>query len=196
MVSEKLQVKEKKLLSRRNDICAQEWLNRNYPIETREKIKKLVISEKGLKGELSLGGFTNLEYLDCSGNGITKLDISTCLHLNTLCSFNNQITSTDYLVNLPNKEKLTFLSYNINRYVSQDLSFLREFTNLEVLYSGGESFYGSLEPLKNMTKLRDFDIQDTYIDSGLEYLPDSLEKIWCSGELAIQLGSYVKNDSK
>jgi len=56
---------------------------------------------------------------------------------------------------------------------------LAELTELEELLIGNNKFIGSLEPLENMTKLIDLDISDTDIDSGLEYLPESLEEIHC-----------------
>jgi len=43
-------------------------------------------------------------------------------------------------------------------------------------------FSGSLEPLKNLTQLRLLDIGNTDIDSGLEYLPTSLESFNCSSD--------------
>jgi len=48
--------------------------------------------------------------------------------------------------------------------------------NLRELYLSGNKFTGSLEFLKDMNKLEELDINDTDIDSGLEYLPDSLER--------------------
>jgi len=39
-------------------------------------------------------------------------------------------------------------------------------------------FYGSLEPLRDMSKLQDLCIDSTDIDSGLEYLSDSLRTFW------------------
>ncbi|CAG8495624.1 5204_t:CDS:2 [Gigaspora margarita] len=49
---------------------------------------------------------------------------------------------------------------------------LEGFSNLEVL--NYNSFHGSLEPLKNLTKLNSITIAGTNIDSGLEYLPVSV----------------------
>ncbi|CAG8769956.1 21505_t:CDS:2, partial [Racocetra persica] len=43
-------------------------------------------------------------------------------------------------------------------------------------------FHGSLEPLKKLIKLKDLHISNTDIDSGLEYLPDSVEEFHCSAE--------------
>jgi len=58
------------------------------------------------------------------------------------------------------------------------LEFLKPFINLEELSLFYSSFYG-LEHLCSLTKLKTLDIRETDIDSGLEYLPESLETIWC-----------------
>jgi hypothetical protein len=44
-------------------------------------------------------------------------------------------------------------------------------------------FHGSLEPLKQMSKLKTLDISNTDLDSGLEYLPESVEEFNCSANL-------------
>jgi hypothetical protein len=51
-------------------------LDRNYPKEVRNDIKKLDISNKNLEGELDLSEFVNLEELYCSSNRLTFLDVS------------------------------------------------------------------------------------------------------------------------
>jgi hypothetical protein len=68
-----------------------------------------------------------------------------------------------------------------------DLTVFSKFINLERLMIGNSDkerikegiynqFAGSLEPLKNLTKLYTLCIESTDIDSGLEYLPDSLNE--------------------
>jgi len=52
----------------------------------------------------------------------------------------------------------------------------------------GNQFYGSLSSLKNCTKLKDLAISNTDINTGLEYLPASLENFHY-GSLA---GSHCK----
>jgi len=58
---------------------------------------------------------------------------------------------------------------------------LAELTELEELSLANNKFFGSLEPLKNLTKLKKLDISGTDIDSGLEYLPENLKMI-CSSD--------------
>jgi len=71
------------------------------------------------------------------------------------------------------------------------LSFLRHLTELKELGLGSydneqieeinyNRFAGSLRPLQNLVNLKELNINDTNLDSGLEYLPDSLEKFSCS----------------
>jgi len=55
------------------------------------------------------------------------------------------------------------------------LSFLSEFVHLKELRVDDNRFCGSLEPLKNMNKLETLNISDTYIEEGIEYLPESIK---------------------
>src|SRR5436305_176615 len=58
---------------------AQEYLNQNYPLTERSKIKELNISGFGksdnnkLTGSLDVSDFSNLEKLYCSANKLTNL---------------------------------------------------------------------------------------------------------------------------
>ena len=153
-------------------------------------------------------GFDNLKELDCSQNKLTKLNVSDCPQLKTLdCSLNelehlnltnleqleefacndNNLTNLDFLSS--NLKKLTSLNISDNNLSERNLSIFSQFVNLENLLIGNEDekkikiynrFRGSLEPLKNLTKLKLLYISNTDIDSGLEYLPDSLEVVYCS----------------
>jgi len=86
-------------------------------------------------------------------------------------------------------EKLTELNLGNNDFDEQDLTCFSRFTKLEKLYLGSgntavrqknvyNKFYGSLEPLKDLTKLKKLDISNTDIDSGLEHLY-SVERLYC-----------------
>jgi len=79
-----------------------------------------------------------------------------------------------------NKEKLTSLYLNSNNLSTQDLNYFREFINLEDLNINNNRFVGTLEPLKDLTKLRYLHIENTDLDSGLEYLPNNIALFYCS----------------
>jgi len=152
---------------------AQKWLDEKYPQEKRTNIKNLDISNKNLEGSLKLEGFDNLEKLDCSNNLITKLKLGS--------------------------EKITKLDVSNNNFDKQDLTCFRHLVRLKRLYLGTTDrgkiqqnlyncFTGSLEPLKKLDKLKELAISNTNISSGLEHLPDSLEKIYCTNYLGENVG--------
>jgi Leucine-rich repeat (LRR) protein len=72
-------------------VNAQDWLDNNYPKETRKEIKKLNINRNNLEGYLNLNGFLNLEKLDCSNNKITSLDLSSSTRLEEVYCYFNEI---------------------------------------------------------------------------------------------------------
>jgi len=83
-----------------------------------------------------------------------------------------------------------------------NLEFLVRFVGLEVLSIQNCSLSGSLEFLQN-SKLKEINISNTDIDSGLEFLPESCEKVYCNcdyqGEkkaikIAKELGNFLESD--
>src|SRR2546421_5951390 len=87
-----------------------------------------------------------------------------------------------------NNLKLEDLRISNNNFSEQDLSFLSHLENLKDLRLGndkfakfdqGNRFKGSLKPLEKLARLKRLDINNTNIDSGLEYLPDSLSEFYC-----------------
>ena len=169
---------------------AQEWLNKNYPRETRENITR--IKAENLQGSLRLENFPNLEsfkfcscskitsleivncpkldFVDCSSSKITELNISGCPNLRILNCSNNLLTKLDLNQNTNLKE----LYACDNNFSQQGLNFLSHLINLERLelrnyeperISKGiyNRFAGSLEPLKNLTKLESLRIDNTDI---------------------------------
>ncbi|RGB44039.1 hypothetical protein C1646_749008, partial [Rhizophagus diaphanus] len=95
-----------------------------------------------------------------------------------------------------------------NDFPAQDLSYFTPFIKLRRLHLGGNHFYGSLKPLRNLTDLCGIDITNTDVDSGLEHLPENFfnvhatasdlgftggyftRKLYCTGKLAEQLREY------
>lgn len=214
-------------------VNAQEWLDKNYSYygkrqrkgrkgninnhqgygKKKSKITELNIYGKNLVGELKLVEFSNLTLLYCSSNKLTSLDLNACSNLTELCCSNNNLTDLTFLTTL-NSNKLTILSIDSNNFLTSDLTVLSQFINLERLTIGNDKeekishgihnrFYGSLEPLQTLTKLKYLDIVNTDINSGLEYLPDTLTKFYCSTkyrptalsqQLINQLIVYGKSD--
>jgi len=75
---------------------------------------------------------------------------------------------------LPKGEKLEGLGLGYNNF-KQDLSFLEGLVNLKELSLNNSPFYGSLKPLQNLRELKSLSLNGTDIDSGLEYLPESVK---------------------
>jgi hypothetical protein len=187
---------------------AQEYLDIIYPKEQRNAIKELNINGKNLAGSLDLSDFASLEALDCSFNQLTSLKLDNCRQLKRLYCENNQLTHLDCsncnkltaigcgnnnleTINLPQQvEQLVGLDVSNNNF-EQNLSVFEEMVNLKELRIENwkqekikqgiyNHFTGSLKPLQNLTKLERLNISNTDIDSGLEYLPDSVEYFSCS----------------
>jgi len=59
-------------------------------------------------------------------------------------------------------------------------NYFREFGDWEKFRN---RFKGSLKPLRNSSNLEELHIDNTDIDEGLEYLPESVEIIYCSTKL-------------
>lgn len=172
-------------------------MDNNYPKEQRNTIKKLNIAGKDLEGELDLRDFVDLEEFNCENNklsgclnlsNLSKLKILTCrnnkieelkidncrniTHLEA--SGNRQLDKVD-LSHLTS-ELVTFISFAYDNLPPQDLSVFSRFINLETLSLGaGNNFFGSLELLKDLNKLKALHIEGSNIDSGLEYLPTSVK---------------------
>jgi len=135
------------------------WLNQNYPQDQRNQIRYLEISGKGLVGSLDLTDFVNLEELYCYDNQLTGIKFAD--------------SSLD---------KLRVLHVGGNNFPEQDLTLFSHLVKLEVLNLENNNFVGSLRPLENLVNLRSLDISDTNIDSGLIYLSDKLEGLFCQVE--------------
>ncbi|KLL03316.1 MAG: hypothetical protein MRERV_44c003 [Mycoplasmataceae bacterium RV_VA103A] len=185
----------------------QEYINQTYPnksqaasIEAKNQnlsgqlslqhfpiLEKIDLSNNKDLTSLELANLPKLKHLQSNNCQLINLIITNCPNLTYLNVGNNLLTKTDFLTNL-NPEKLTYLSIHSNNFAKQKLDFLAHFTNLEELYLDNSNeenfdqrtynhFYGSLKPLQNLTKLKWLSIAKTDIDSGLEYLPNSVKKI-------------------
>jgi hypothetical protein len=141
---------------------AQQWLENQEKYNTKEKrqeIKELNINNQNLEGKLDLSDFVNLERINCSNNLLTDIDLTNF-----------------------NSEKIKIIDLSNNNLSERDLTCFSKLVNLERLSLDTSEarrkegkynrFYGSLEPLRNLTKLVRITIDNTNIDTGLEYLPE------------------------
>jgi len=151
-------------------------------------------------GELDLSEFTNLKEIDGEiivdgehllKTPLTKLNLSGCAELTGLFFGYNNLTSVDFLQVLPCPEKLQTLSIYNNNIQFTDIEIFSKFVNLRSLSIGTRiiredpfamgkrnKFFGSLSCWKNLDKLESIDFEATDVNEGLEYLPESLIKVY------------------
>jgi hypothetical protein len=113
-------------------VNVQEWLDKNYPKNTRNKIVELDISKKDLVGSLNLSDFTNLKKLQCGSNKLSKLfGIRNIVYLDIN---DNLISDENIFESLSNE--LNYLDIRDNKFSQKDLSFLSRFKELRILKLG------------------------------------------------------------
>ncbi|PKK72583.1 hypothetical protein RhiirC2_848300 [Rhizophagus irregularis] len=187
---------------------AQQFINEKYPTkEERINETKLIINKQNLEGYLDLSDFVNLELLnccdnqlidlnisnnkklidiDCSQNKLNQLDTSNCKNINIINVHYNQLNKIPIL----KSKNLEYLNLLDNKISSSNLNCFSSFINLKQLFIGNtdqeridqgiyNQFYGSLEPLKGLIKLENLSINNTDIDSGLEYLSYNIKNLRC-----------------
>ncbi|CAG8506187.1 10168_t:CDS:2 [Gigaspora margarita] len=162
-------------------------------LELGTKLKLMVLDcYRNKLTSLDISGCPNLTVLDISTNRLTNLDISKCTDLKEINCAKNNLNSVDFLTKLPNPEKLEELLIYDNNIQPTTLDFLRPFVNLKdcklglnrhglywenVANDRYNRFYGSLEPIKNLTKLEEFCIAGTDVEEGLEYIPTGITEL-------------------
>ncbi|KLL04845.1 MAG: hypothetical protein MRERV_1c097 [Mycoplasmataceae bacterium RV_VA103A] len=163
----------------------------NLNISNCHQLKALYCDHNQLTS-LNLSKCINLTELYCFDNKLTKLDLTDLTQLEEIGCNNNYLTNFDY--SSLSSEKLNWLNISNNNLPEQDLSVFSRFINLEGLRIGNDDqekktkqniynrFSGSLESLKNLTKLRYLDISNTDINRGWECLPANMKKISFSSE--------------
>ncbi|CAI2186443.1 10001_t:CDS:10 [Funneliformis geosporum] len=144
---------------------AQNYLDRTYPLKGRSKIKEMSINGR-LTDSLVIRNWTSLEKLNgleidncqklieinCSDNQLTNLVISNCPLVSRLNAEKNNLTDLSFLDNL-NPKEVTFLDISHNSLAPQDLKL------------------GSSPGISSSLR-----IDDTNLDSDLEYLPPEIKR--------------------
>ncbi|KLL04868.1 MAG: hypothetical protein MRERV_10c048 [Mycoplasmataceae bacterium RV_VA103A] len=190
-------------------------MDKEHPLEKRNKIKELKVDSKGLTNELEIQDWPQLEKIEFPNNEITsltlhncpqlkevifynnhltRLDITKCPEINCLDVSSNQLTDLNFLNNL-DPTKLTNLGVKSNNFSPQkpqNLTIFSRFVELKNLRVSNNPFTGSLGYLQPLTKLELLNVVNTELISGLEYLPAGLKEIRCTGQLAEQLKGCEK----
>ena len=156
-------------------------------IEGFVNLKKLYCPNKKLTG-LECRNCPKLENVLCQKNQLTDLVLANCPNINKLICNRNQLTNLKFLQTI-SSEKLEEINISNNNISISDLTLFQNFVNLKNLGLGNwdkeiieqgiyNRFYGSLEPLKNLINLEELDLAGTDVDSGWEYLPESLQILY------------------
>ncbi|WNE40000.1 MAG: Serine/threonine-protein kinase PknD [Mycoplasmataceae bacterium] len=147
---------------------------------------ELLYCKSNKLGTLDLSKNYNLKVVDCSENKLTKLLLSKKNKIVRLNCKSNFLTD---LNSLHLSTSLRFLNIGDNNFPKQKLNLFSQLNNLEELFIGNRieerikkgiwnQFYGSLEFLKNLKKLKELDISHTTIDCGVEFLPNNVLHVY------------------
>ncbi|CAJ0925562.1 19201_t:CDS:2 [Entrophospora sp. SA101] len=156
--------------------------------EIAEQLKRLDCSRNQLTN-IKIDNLPRLNHFDAYYNKLSTLVINNCPEISYFDIANNFLSNLDFLDKL-NNNKLIRLYMSNNDFLRQDIAIFSKFISLEELRASGNNFYGNLQSLKNLKKLKNLIVADTEVDSGFEYLPDNL-----SGISSILLKEDPKKDT-
>ncbi|CAJ0824572.1 6707_t:CDS:2 [Entrophospora sp. SA101] len=142
-----------------------------------------------LEGYLNLSNFANLKILNCSKNKICSLSVDSNALVYLDCSFNCLLDARFIIESIKCPENLIYLDFRNNKFFPVTLEIFSNFSNLEEIYLGTtcpsrissnvyNRFYGSLQPIEKLKKLRILCIRNTEINRGFRYLSNNLEKLF------------------
>ncbi|CAG8493776.1 4189_t:CDS:1 [Scutellospora calospora] len=142
---------------------------------------------------INFSNCSKLSLVNCSKNQLNDLNLNNCSSVVLLDCSDNFLTCLNFLSTLSseNKEKLEVLNISENNFSESSMDVFSSFVNLQVLHLDNwckekidrgiyNRFSGSFEPLQKLTKLKKLNVSHTDINSGLEFLPASLEFFYCS----------------
>lgn len=95
-------------------------------LSERQSVTQLDVSGLGLTSLDGLESFPNLQVLNCSGNNLTRLDVSKNTALKKLYCANNQLNNLD----LSQNDQLDYVNCSFNRLTSLDMSGKGQLTAL------------------------------------------------------------------
>jgi hypothetical protein len=136
-----------------------------------QAIKWISVDNSIISNLTGIEAFTNLQYLDCSINSLTSINVSGLTNMQTFYCNNNQLTS----LNVSGLTNLTYLACSNNQLPSLNVSGL---TNLQTLYCSNNQLPSfDVSGLTNLTFLACNNNQLTSLNvSGLM----SLNILFCS----------------
>ncbi|RIB19934.1 hypothetical protein C2G38_1231206 [Gigaspora rosea] len=136
-------------------VNAQKYIENNFSKDDR----KTNASNKDLVGSLGLSEYSDLEELIIESNQITNLIFSEKnKNITKIEAYDNQLTDLNFLINLPNPEKLKWLGVYQNQITSNDLEVLSPFVNCEMLSIGKNNINGHSSSLRYWTSLKRLDL--------------------------------------
>lgn len=156
-------------------------------IPRNNKLRELYCFENNIV-KLDLKNCLELRKLSCYRNQLSEIIFPEHNKLEIIFVSNNLISYFNYQA--CNPATITQLHlWNNNSLYRVNIVVFSHLTNLESLRIGADRkietekdnynpFYGSLKSLKDLIKLKELSIDNTDIDKGLEYLPESLEKFY------------------
>gem|GEM_PF-5089722 len=183
--------------------------NENDPIYDTDDFASrnfLSIEDKGITSLAGIEYFTELTYLDCSGNQLTVLDVSKNTKLTYLNCFKNQLTELDVSENT----KLTNLNCSENQLTELDVSKNTELTSLDCSRNQLTTLDVSkntnlIQLICNVLKLTELDVSNntklTNLDCSAIKLTKldvskntDLTRLWCSRDQLTELD--VRNNTE
>ncbi|CAG8643481.1 34514_t:CDS:2 [Gigaspora margarita] len=149
-------------------VNAQEYIENNFSKHSRI----IDVANKNLVGSLDLSEYSNLEELVILTNQITDLIFSEKdENITKIEAYNNHLISLNFLISLPNPEKLKWLGVFQNQITSNDLEVLAPFVNCEMLSIGKNNIHGHLSSLRYWTSLKRLDLVGIKPQvNGLDYI--------------------------
>lgn len=172
-------------------LCSNNQLTR-LNLNNYHKLEKLEFNNNRLS-TLDISNLSNLNNLSFINNQLANVNVDNCPNITEINFSNNSLVSVENLLENLNSGKLEVLNISNNNFSRQDLSCFSRFVNLRNLFIGDNNrFYGSLEPLQNLGNLGVLKIDNTNINLGLEYLPNSIKEFSCASGLGNKVKSLQK----
>ena len=153
--------------------------------EEQKHLIRLHLTERGIIGAVSFAGLETLHTLICSGNSLSRLDLTDCLQLKWLACSGNNLTE---LV-LSNCNALQWIECGSNSLTQLDVT---KFANLQLLYCWANKF--TELDLTNNTQLRYLSCGDAFVTKLDVRNCPQLEWLYCSYGALTEL--YVRGCAK